>query len=170
MLTPIIEEHQKRRKTISDEMVFEFMEPRPLNFQRPLNIKSDANLNLLPQDSLKLLNQHLADKSYIHENTFSEADTLLFSHLYVTEKVKEVKPITDGVQELANVSRWESHIKNLLSSSEHQQEPKKLSKEEMKRVKKLYGKCSSYMDSGKLVLLYLGWSNLFCQKKIPGPS
>merc|ERR1719414_272826 len=43
VLTPIIEDHQKRRKDITDEMAFEFMTPRKLNYKQPLNIKIDPN-------------------------------------------------------------------------------------------------------------------------------
>merc|ERR1719362_1278986 len=39
VLTPIIEEHQKKRKTITDDMALEFMTPRNLQWNKPLNIK-----------------------------------------------------------------------------------------------------------------------------------
>ena len=32
VLTPIVTAHQEERKTITDEMVKEYMQPRPLNF------------------------------------------------------------------------------------------------------------------------------------------
>ena len=146
VLTPIIEEHQKRRKTITDEMVAEFMTPRPLNWKKPLNIKIDPKLKALPQDTLKMMNENLADKSYICGNGFTEADVLLFSHLHVTEK--ENKP-AEGEEKFENVTRWQSHVKNLLSGNEPPEDcqPKKLTKEDIKGVKKLYGKCQSTITS-----------------------
>ena len=140
-LTPIIEEHQRRRKTITDEMVLEFMTPRPMtNWKRPLNIKIDPKLKVLPDEMIKTLDENLADKSYVFGDFFSDADVLLFSHLHITEKGKENEMTKDlGV----NVSRWKSHVKNLLSSNETNDvetyRPKKLPKDDIKSVKKLYG-------------------------------
>jgi len=33
VLTPICTAHQEKRKTITDDIVLEFMKPRPLNFK-----------------------------------------------------------------------------------------------------------------------------------------
>ena len=33
VLTPLVEEHQQRRKAVTDEIVKEFMTPRALNFR-----------------------------------------------------------------------------------------------------------------------------------------
>merc|ERR1719414_314872 len=137
VLTPIIEEHQKRRKDITDEMAFEFMTPRKLNYKQPLNIKIDPKLKVLKEDTLTKLNDTLADKSYVSGDAFSDADVLLFSHLSITRKEPSIK--VDEAR-LANLIRWESHVKNLCCSNldDTNSQPKKLPKDEMKGVKKMY--------------------------------
>ena len=137
ILTPIIEDHQKRRKDITDEMALEFMTPRNLQWKKPLNIKIDPKLKVLTEDTLTKLNENLADKSYVSGDAFTDADVLLFSHLSITRK--EPNRDVDETR-LANLSRWESHVKNLLSSNldDVSSQPKKLPKDEMKGLKKMY--------------------------------
>merc|ERR1719216_171300 len=55
VLTPIIEEHQKKLKTVTDDMALEFMTPREFQWKKPLNIKIDPKLKALPEDTLKML-------------------------------------------------------------------------------------------------------------------
>lgn len=135
VLTPIIEEHQKKRKTITDDMALEFMTPRNLQWNKPLNIKLDPKLKLLSEETLKKMDETLVDQSYISGDNFTDADILLFSHLCITNKESSAS------KGFSNVSRWESHVKNLLSSNQDDvaSQQKKLTKEEMKGVKKLYG-------------------------------
>ena len=79
----------------------------------------------------------MADKSYVSGDAFSDADVLLFSHLSITRK--EPKTALDETS-LVNLSRWESHVKNLLSGNleDASGQPKKLPKDEMKGLKKMY--------------------------------
>ena len=135
VITPIIEEHQKKRKTITDDMALEFMTPRNLQWNKPLNIKLDQKLKLLSEETLKKMDETLVDQSYISGDNFTDADILLFSHLCITNKESSAS------KGFSNVSRWESHVKNLLSSNQDNvaSQQKKLTKEEMKGVKKLYG-------------------------------
>jgi tryptophanyl-tRNA synthetase len=139
VLTPIIEEHQKKRKTVTDDMAFEFMTPREFQWKKPLNIKIDPKLKVLPKETLQKLDENLLEKSYIIGDNFTDADVLLFSHLSITNKEHDMTTSAEpGL--FPNVSRWESHVRNLLSSNQedNSSQPRKLAKDEIKSVKKLY--------------------------------
>ena len=137
-------------------MVLEFMTPRPMtNWKRPLNIKIDPKLKALPDEMIKTLDENLADKSYVFGDFFSDADVLLFSHLHITEKggksENEITTTTRTMKDLGpNVLRWKLHVRNLLSSNETNDvetcQPKKLPKDDMKSVKKLYSKYIPFSD------------------------
>merc|ERR1712064_257017 len=98
-----------------------------------------GKLKVLPQETLQKLDDNLVDKSYVNGDNFTDADVLLFSHLCITNKASDVT--TEKEQGFPNISRWESHVRNLLSSNQEDAsfQPKKLPKEDMKGVKKLYG-------------------------------
>merc|ERR1712088_697853 len=137
VLTPIIEEHQKRRKTITDDIALEFMTPRDLEWKKPINIKIDPKMTPLSEGSLKIMDTELTDKSYVVGENFTEADVLLFSRLFITRKEMNSTKELEG---FVHVNRWESHVKSLLSSKQEElsSQPKKLGKDEMKKVKSLY--------------------------------
>jgi len=47
VLTPIIEEHQKKRKEITDDIVLEFMKPRELEWKKPIHINIGSEMTTL---------------------------------------------------------------------------------------------------------------------------
>ena len=112
VLTPIIEEHQKRRKTITDDIALEFMTPRDLEWKKPINIKIDPKMTPLSEGTLKIMDTELTDKSYVVGDNFTEADVLLFSRLFITRKEMNSTKELEG---FVHVNRWESHVKCLLS-------------------------------------------------------
>lgn len=131
ILTPLVEKHQEARKKLTDEDVLEFMRPRPLKWNQPLNLKMDPKLTKLSDESIKKLNDSLTDSSYVRGHEFSDGDVLLFSHL---------KGQTfESDQSMTNIHRWERHISNLLKSDGVS--PLKLPKDVMKALKSEYGKC-----------------------------
>ena len=137
VLTPIIEEHQKRRKTITDDIALEFMTPRDLEWKKPINIKIDPKMTPLSEGTLKIMDTELTDKSYVVGDNFTEADVLLFSRLFITRKEMNSTKELEG---FVHINRWESHVKSLLSSKQEElsSQPKKMGKDEMKKVKSLY--------------------------------
>merc|ERR1711874_434449 len=66
VLTPIVENHQKRRQTVTDDEALEFMTPRVLQWKKPLNIKIDPKLKVLPKETLQKLEDNLVDQSYVN--------------------------------------------------------------------------------------------------------
>jgi len=128
VITPILEKHQAARKILSDDDVREFMRPRPLKWNKPLNIKIDPKLGPLAPQSMAKLNEALKEGSYLQDEKFSDADVLMYQHVVKNEELEKC-----GME---NVQRWKSHVTNLLKDDSVV--PQKLPKDVMKSIKSTY--------------------------------
>ena len=83
LLTPMVIEHQARRKTVSDSLVLEFMRPRPLNFMSKSKASSHMKKTkpFLEDPALEKLEIHLRDFSYVYGYEFSDLDLKVASHI-----------------------------------------------------------------------------------------
>jgi len=127
VITPILEKHQAARKLLTDADVMEYMRPRALTCKnKPLNIKIDPKLGPLAPESMAKLEAALTDESYLTQSKFSDADVLMFQHVWKN----------DVSENLKNVQRWKSHIHTLLQDDSVT--PQKINKDVMKTIKSDY--------------------------------
>lgn len=98
LLSPMVAAHQEKRRFVTDDMVLEFMRPRPLNFQTKPKPMAKVPPFLQEKDLLKL-EEHLRDHSYIYGHQFSDVDVLVSSH------VNDL-----NVSAFVNVNRWLCHV------------------------------------------------------------
>ena len=107
VLTPMVVEHQARRKGITDSLAMEFMQARSLNFATkspPAPSKNKHHQSYQASDAtLQKLNLHLRDFSYVHGHEFSALDLQLAS--YIEESSLSAS--------LVNVRRWLNHIHSI---------------------------------------------------------
>ena len=89
--------HQEKRKNVTDQMVLEYMSPRPLNF--PTKEKSKKIKPFLEAANLTNLEAMLETQSYVYEYMFSELDVVIASH------VDE-----NGIDSFTNIKRWLHHV------------------------------------------------------------
>jgi len=126
VITPILEKHQMARKSLTDDDVLAFMKPRPLKWNKPINLKIDPKLKPLSAESLAKLDAVLSEESYVvAKSLFSDADVLLYQHVYKND--------TKEVGKFVNVQRWKSHVTNLLKDDDVT--PQKVAKDVIKGVK-----------------------------------
>ena len=104
------------------------MKPRPLQWNKPLNIKIDPKLGPLAPESMAKLNEALKEDSYLQDDKFSDADVLMYQHV-----VKNEEPEKSG---MANVQRWKSHVTDLLKDDSVV--PQKVPKDVIKSIKSTY--------------------------------
>ena len=98
--------HQAQRKNITDQLVLEYMKPRPLNMTTGKQITCSKGITklepFLNKDSLDQLESRLASQSYIHGYQFSDVDVIVASHI-------NALPSTNSY---VHVNRWLSHVTN----------------------------------------------------------
>jgi len=106
VLTPMVVAHQAQRKNITDQLVLEYMKPRPLNMTTGKQITCSKGITklepFLNKDSLDQLESRLASQSYIHGYQFSDVDVIVASHI-------NALPSTNSY---VHVNRWLSHVTN----------------------------------------------------------
>ena len=95
--------HQAQRKNITDQLVLDYMKPRPLsgsNTKIQKQIPSKRSEPFLNKVSLDLLESRLASQSYVYGYQFSDIDVKFASH------------INELPSSYVHVNRWLSHITN----------------------------------------------------------
>jgi len=103
ILTPLVTAHQAQRKNITDQLVLDYMKPRPLsgsNTKIQKQIPSKRSEPFLNKVSLDLLESRLASQSYVYGYQFSDIDVKFASH------------INELPSSYVHVNRWLSHITN----------------------------------------------------------
>ena len=111
VLTPMVVEHQARRKGITDSLAMEFMQTRSLNFATkspPAPSKIKHHSYQASEAALQKLNLHLRDFSYVYGYEFSSLDLQLAS--YIEESSLSAS--------LVNVRRWLNHIHSIRQDEE----------------------------------------------------
>jgi len=99
----MVTDHQAQRKNVTDQLVLDYMKPRPLSgsaskAQKQIPLKKSEPF--LSKDSLDLLESRLAFQSYIHGYQFSDIDVVVSSH------------INELPTSYIHVNRWLTHITN----------------------------------------------------------
>ena len=98
----MVVEHQARRKTVTDNLVLEFMRPRPLNFMS--QSKSSSLMKkakpFLEDPALEKLEIYLRDFSYVYGYEFSDLDIKVGSHIDDSSLPAS----------FVNIKRWLNHI------------------------------------------------------------
>ena len=113
---------QERRKTISDELVMEFMRPRKLTWgkKNKSNETKEEVASKLPEEVLASLDQRFLHSSYAEGFTFSDVDVALLKKLGgLSTQQRESNP---------NLSRWERHVSSLVSEGSLPEKVKKAEK------------------------------------------
>ncbi len=118
---PIIAELQQQRKLVTDEILAEFMRPRPLKWgaqkRRPA-----AGEQVLTKGQTSALNAYLAGRSYLVGFALSEADVSVRARL-------------DSSSGHPHIARWMKHVDELVVDAK----PAKVSADVMADLKSELG-------------------------------
>ena len=116
---------QAKRKLVTDEIVAEFMRPRPLS--NSAKSKTKPKYSTVPTDICERLDDYLSDRSYLEAYEFSEVDAAVMSSLSTN---------SSSSQSFVHFNRWFRHITALTSSGAS---PKKSPREAFEVIEGKFG-------------------------------
>ena len=101
-----IAEIQTKRKSVTDEMVFEFMRPRQLKINTKPAKSKQGPTRVVIQEELEKLDNHFLNRSYVQDFEVSNCDFEVFEALEMDQSL---------IPQYPNLNRWFRHIQHLAS-------------------------------------------------------